>query len=224
MLIPKTASWVVRKIIASRELVLQGQVADGTLQTILKSALIGNGFAIRKMYLTLLPQHPKVEWKSLSLQASIHPRYKFILWLALHQRLATVDRLMKLGIQVPPDCAFCGLYRETFAHLFFECAITRQMWYRLCVWMGYRRNIADWNTEVKWACKLAKKRAGLAEISSCAFAMIVDAIWREWNKLRFQNSSLLAAKVLKDIVIQLNIRGQANRRWYDALQGLNAYP
>ncbi|KAK6798164.1 hypothetical protein RDI58_005866 [Solanum bulbocastanum] len=35
-------------------------------------------------------------------------------------RLATVDRLMKFGIQVPPDCAFCDATMETFDHLYLN--------------------------------------------------------------------------------------------------------
>ncbi|KAK4713668.1 hypothetical protein R3W88_019575 [Solanum pinnatisectum] len=83
------------------------------------------------MYVNLLPVHPKVIWKHLVLHPKIHPRYKFILWLAIHKRLATVERLQKFGINVPPDCAFCGQHLETFSHLFFECGVTRRIWRRM---------------------------------------------------------------------------------------------
>ncbi|KAK4712128.1 hypothetical protein R3W88_006641 [Solanum pinnatisectum] len=69
------------------------------------------------MYTNLMPQYPKVEWRSCTLHSCVHQRFKFILWLAVQNRLETVDRLMKIGIQVPTDCAFCGATLETFDHL-----------------------------------------------------------------------------------------------------------
>ncbi|KAH0696206.1 hypothetical protein KY290_011028 [Solanum tuberosum] len=51
-----------------------------------------------------MPVHPKVAWKHLDLHTKIHPRYKFILWLAIQKRLAIVEGLQKFGITVLPDC------------------------------------------------------------------------------------------------------------------------
>lgn len=90
-----------------------------------------------------------------------------------------MDRLLKFGIQIPIDCIFCGQTLESFDHLFFECAMTRAMWHRLCVCLGFQRPILDWNSEVHWVNALAKKQTGLAEVSTVAFAMIVAMIWRE---------------------------------------------
>lgn len=90
----------------------------------------------------LMPQYQKVPWKSIVLQTSIHPRFKFILWLAAHERLATVDRLNKIGVHVPQDCAFCKATIETLEHLFFECSVTTRVWTRLLVWLGMKRNIS----------------------------------------------------------------------------------
>lgn len=84
-----------------------------------------------------MPHYPKAEWKNLVLQASIHPRFQFILWLAAQRRLATVERLQKFGIQVPTDFAFCAQAPETFNHLFFECRITLHLWTRLYSWLGF---------------------------------------------------------------------------------------
>ncbi|KAH0672642.1 hypothetical protein KY290_024876 [Solanum tuberosum] len=79
---PKNAAWVVRKIIDSREVLINSTSAAG--------------------------QHLRVPWKSLTLHKHIHPTHRFHLWLAVQQRLSTVDRLQKFGIQVPIECAFCS--------------------------------------------------------------------------------------------------------------------
>ncbi|KAK4730325.1 hypothetical protein R3W88_023313 [Solanum pinnatisectum] len=77
------------------------------------------------MYLSLLPSYPRVEWRHLTLHSKIHPRHKFTLWLAVHRRLATIEKLQKYGIVVPPDCVFCGQGLKSFTYLYFECHITR---------------------------------------------------------------------------------------------------
>ncbi|XP_070004586.1 uncharacterized protein [Nicotiana sylvestris] len=41
-------------------------------------------------------------------------------------------------------------------------------------------------SEVEWVSKNAKRRNGQCAIVTCVFGMLVNAIWRERNKLRFQ--------------------------------------
>lgn len=60
VLLPKNASWVVRKVIASRKEILQGQQQVNTL--IVYVAYQKNRvYSIQKMYLALLPLYPRVE-------------------------------------------------------------------------------------------------------------------------------------------------------------------
>lgn len=94
----------------------------------------------------------------------VHPRFKFILWLAVQNRLATVEMLLKYGIHVPPDC---GSNVESFDHLYFECLTTRTLWRKLFHWMGINRSIQDWQTEQKQVCMLTRKKAGRAKIILC---------------------------------------------------------
>ncbi|KAK4737144.1 hypothetical protein R3W88_000841 [Solanum pinnatisectum] len=136
--IPKSASWVI----------LQGQVSHGALNNAFAITQLGDKYSTHMMYEGLMPQYPKVHWKGITLHPSIHLSFKFIVWLAIHKKLATVDRLVKFGIQIPRECAYCGLTDESFSHLYFDCQITKDLWRRLCVWLGYPRVIQDWETEV----------------------------------------------------------------------------
>jgi len=40
------------------------------------------------------------------------------MWLAVQRRLAKVDMLEKIGIQVPHDCVFCSKTGKTFDQTF----------------------------------------------------------------------------------------------------------
>ncbi|XP_019239458.1 PREDICTED: uncharacterized protein LOC109219451 [Nicotiana attenuata] len=221
---PRNAAWVVRKIVELRKMINELQGIQGNLESRLIQLQRGELFSIKKLYRLQYPHYQKVQWKSIMLQAHIHPRYKFILWLALHSRLATVDRLLKFGIQVPQQCIFCGLAIETFDHLFFECSLTKALWNRLLRWLGYHRPIYDWQHEVEWVSKNAKRRNGLAAITTCVFGMLVNAIWRERNKQRFQGGRLLSNNICKEIAIHIHMKGTSIHDWKEALLSLNSYP
>jgi len=179
----KIPSWVVRKVLESRDQLINRLGSHGTIQQQLVKAQLRDRFSIRKMYVNLMPVHSKVAWKHLALHTKIHPRYKFILWLAIQKRLATVERLQKFGITVLPDCVFCCQHLETFSHLFFECSVTKKIWNCMLQWFGHRRQIQDWETEVNWMSQIARRRGGVAEITSCVFAMVVKVMLMPMPKM-----------------------------------------
>ncbi|XP_019238886.1 PREDICTED: uncharacterized protein LOC109218943 [Nicotiana attenuata] len=181
-------------------------------------------FQMKQMYLKLIPEYCRVEWKSLMLHTNVHPRYRFTLWLAAQPRLETVNRLLKFGIQVPAAHAFCGHSLESFNHLFFECSITKKLWSRLCVWMGHKRNIGGWDTKLEWVCKKAKSRKGINAITSCVFAIIVAMIWRERNRIRFDKGKYDENQICREIVLHIHVRGKSNSKWKGLLQQLNWIP
>lgn len=176
------------------------------------------------MYMLLLPQFTKVTWKSTMLTTSVHPKYKFTLWLALKRRSATADKLRRLRIQVPPHCIFCGQAEETLAHLYFDCSHTRELWTRLLLWICYNSNIVDWNTEMQWISKIARKKSSHCSITCCIFGMLVALIWREKNLLRFQHTQFLPDKLCREIAQQIHICDRNNFKWQRTLAHINSYP
>ncbi|XP_019259628.1 PREDICTED: uncharacterized protein LOC109237729 [Nicotiana attenuata] len=101
-----------------------------SIATILESFVKQGKLQIHKAYVQMQPQFLKVEWKSIHMYSQIHPRFKCHLLLAINQRIAILDRLAKLGIQVQTECIFCGRAEETFEHLYFCCHNTNRLWER----------------------------------------------------------------------------------------------
>lgn len=133
---PKSATWEIRKIISTRQHVMVAPGLQGDLKARLNVYVTGGTFTVKKIYNALTPQLPKVPWKEIILNQSIHPRHKFILWLTLLHRLSTVERLAKFGIQVPRTCVYCEIDDETHDNLFVECGITKHLWMRLLNCLG----------------------------------------------------------------------------------------
>lgn len=58
--IPKAASWVVRKILATRELVLRSQHYQGSLAETFAMIMKEESYSIQRLYLALMPDYAKV--------------------------------------------------------------------------------------------------------------------------------------------------------------------
>ncbi|KAK4726912.1 hypothetical protein R3W88_031829 [Solanum pinnatisectum] len=184
--IPSNATWIIRKIMEAMRYVSTITSTHGSLGDRLEEMVHNGKFSIKCMYTTLRPQYPKVRWKSLLSHLEIHPQHKFCLWLALHQRLPTVDKLQSFGLDVPKACILCAAPVETLTHLLFDCPITNSLWSRMLKWAGEHRPIGYSQVEVAHAVKWAKKSSGNGGILSSLFAMVVTVIWRGRNLMRFQ--------------------------------------
>lgn len=138
MLLPcQQASWLVRKIFSARE----WQASDLTVT----GSFVSDGrFNIKKVYIYPMPCYPKVSRKSLNMLKEIMPKYQFIIWMKVRQRLATIDRLARWGIQVPQSCVLCDRdTKETHAHLFFNCQYSKSLWKGMMIWLRYQRSITN---------------------------------------------------------------------------------
>jgi hypothetical protein len=56
------------------------------------------------------------------------PRCKFFIWLVLHNRVWTADRLARRNLPHPESCPLCDQVDETINHLLVGCVFARQVW------------------------------------------------------------------------------------------------
>ncbi|KAH0633350.1 hypothetical protein KY284_036136 [Solanum tuberosum] len=215
--IPTNATWVLRKIVEVQKIILNTQHLQGDLNSRLALMVHNGRFSIKKMYISLLPIYQKMPRKSIVLHPIIHPRFKFTCWLDAWQRVATADRLLKIGIHVPLECSFCNNAMETVEHLFFDWTITKDLWARLLIWLGFTRSIDGWKNELLWVNAQAKGTSGKGALVSCYFVTLVALLWRERNKIRFEQGQLQVDKFLREIAYHLHVRAQTRPRWKAAL-------
>lgn len=123
MEIPNQASWMISKILNMRKYWGKHEIKDQVVQR--------DKFQIARAHKNLRGDIRNVEWRNLTCHNVAEPKHVFILWLTLHGKLRTKDKLIKWGLKVHSDCAFCQTMYETNDHLFFECGVTRGLWYRL---------------------------------------------------------------------------------------------
>lgn len=56
------------------------------------------------------------------------PKYEFMAWLSVRDRLSTLDRIDKWNQGIDATCVLCKAGHESRNHLFFECSYTGQVW------------------------------------------------------------------------------------------------
>ncbi|XP_059638758.1 uncharacterized protein LOC132281037 [Cornus florida] len=83
-------------------------------------------FSLKHTAASLFPPYPLVPWFDLVWRSPAIPRMKFNLWLAIQDRLPTLDRRqMATHNNV---CFLCNASPESHSHLFFSCDFTSLIW------------------------------------------------------------------------------------------------
>lgn len=152
---PKQASWVVQKIFNAGKYI---EEAGLTVEEIMSRDM----FSIRKMYNNMRGDYPRVHWRRLICNNQSSPRWSFILYMTVQNRLYTRDKLIKQGMQSSPICILCEQEQETTQHLFFECNIAARIWQKLLTWQGVSRVVMGWSEEVTCAINNARGKYGKA--------------------------------------------------------------
>lgn len=109
------------------------------------------------------------------------PRFSFITWLAVKNRLSTGDRMRSW--EMIQCCTLCGEINETRDHLFFACP------YSFTVWHSMANRIPEAHTDPDWQLTLDHlqgMRTGTLNnvLLKLLFQATVYHIWRERNARR----------------------------------------
>ncbi|XP_058746826.1 uncharacterized protein LOC131619781 [Vicia villosa] len=152
------------------------------------SVQIGS-YKTKHMYKELRGEKPNVPWYKIFYQNAARPRAKFILWIALWDRLPTKSRLTRFGIITDGNCAFCGK-EETQEHLLFECEITGKIWKTMLNWIGMDRIPHGWRNEKAWICMETMRKGWRRLLLKVVLAETVYAIWTLRNDIIFNNQTM----------------------------------
>lgn len=137
----------------------------------------------------------KVCWKGF-----IPPKYSFIMWLALRNRLQTKDNLRFLDID--DGCPLCGHGVETANHLFFLCPFSLQVWDVVRVWLGLERRTTSIRCAVKWIKRVSRGTRAHSKANQLAIVCTVYHIWLSRNAKVFDNVTGSVQAIVNTIVKQ----------------------
>ena len=117
---------LLKQIVALRDELME---AEGSLENAAQrlNQWAPNGeFQSKLAYEFFRPKGATVTWPKLVWHNSITPKYSFILWLGLKDRLLTREKLR--DFIEDQSCPLCNAESENIDHLFFRCQVGNQIW------------------------------------------------------------------------------------------------
>ncbi|XP_024006101.1 uncharacterized protein LOC112082812 [Eutrema salsugineum] len=165
---------------------------------------------------------PIVRWaKSLWFKHN-SPKYSFIAWLAMHNRLAMDVRMQAWNANISSACIFCNDPMETREHLFFSCRFSIKVWTNLAKGILLRNFTADWSTIINLISESHQQSVKWFLIRYL-FQTVLYTLWREQNDRRHGGILTSAARLIVVIDKSIwnrfsSIRNLGDHRYDDGLQ------
>lgn len=139
-----------------------------------------------------------VVWHKLVCHKLYVPMYSFILWMALHRKLQTLDLVSKFAINVNPRCCLYHTQAETQAHLFFECSYSSTVLAANLSYGGWTNFPYNWQQIISWSLNMQGKHIK-KQLRLC-LATVLYSVWVERNK-RIHDNHAIPAQFLITVII-----------------------
>ncbi|KAK4415299.1 hypothetical protein Salat_2637200 [Sesamum alatum] len=142
------------------------------------------GLDTSKAYEYFKPKQARQPWQAMIWQAFIPPKFTFILWLGIRERLSTRDRLTFLHEET--SCSLCINRSESAKHLFFNCPFSERVWSEIRRWLGINRRMSTILSAIKWLKKEKTSFSVQNKARLLALECTVYSLWRHCNEVVFE--------------------------------------
>lgn len=105
-----------------------------------------NRFSAHATWELIRNHKEEVSWSKMVWFSQGTPRYSFITWLAMRDRLSTGARMRNWGQD--QSCLFCGDPDESRDHLFFDCPYTFTLWLEITGLLLVTEASPEWETTI----------------------------------------------------------------------------
>ncbi|KAF8077079.1 hypothetical protein N665_1063s0006 [Sinapis alba] len=128
-------------------------------------------------------ENPKSAWSKGIWFSLTTPKFSVVVWIAVHKRLATGDRIQLWNPQADATCVICKAQNETRNHLFFGCFYSETVWKKLTMKLMGTRYSSDWDhahqrtTDTILDCNILF-------LFHFSFHSAIYSLWRERNNRR----------------------------------------
>ncbi|XP_013617683.1 PREDICTED: uncharacterized protein LOC106324222 [Brassica oleracea var. oleracea] len=138
---------------------------------------------------------PTVAWSELVWFPQAIPRFSFIAWLAVRNRLSTGDCTQAWGEH--QYCRLCGEPQEPRDHIFFGCAYTYTVWTET-IGSLLPRPTPDWNITITMLLS-TRRTATVTCFLRLSFQAVIHSVWCERNRRKHNNGFHTAPELIKKI-------------------------
>jgi len=118
------------------------------------------------------------------------------MWLAVHNRLSTGDRMLQWNMGVAATCILCNNDLESRNHLFFSCPYAMEVWEPLAATIYNTSYSTDWQTIINTvSTNWHDRTAGF--LARCLLQVSIHTIWRERNERKHGASLNPASRLVR---------------------------
>ncbi|XP_019085605.1 PREDICTED: uncharacterized protein LOC109126483 [Camelina sativa] len=179
-------------------------------------------FSTKDIWNHIRTTSPTVAWHRGVWFLHAMPKYSFCVWLAVHNRLATGDGMIRWTRNLLGDCLLCHQALETRDHLFFSCGFASKIWAALAEGVYKAEYTTHWPAIITYLSNQQRDRTE-AFLSRYVFQALVYAIWKERNGRRHGESAHTAGQIVKWVDRQvrnqfLAIQWMRDQRYDQGLQ------
>lgn len=93
-------------------------------------------FSTQETWLMLRETKAQCGWAKVVWFSQATPKFSFMAWLAMLDRMSTMDRVSRWSQGIDTTCVLCTTAAETRDHLFSECTFSSQIWQFLMEGVG----------------------------------------------------------------------------------------
>ncbi|XP_074311439.1 uncharacterized protein LOC141647223 [Silene latifolia] len=138
----------------------------------------------------------KVDWWPLIWNRLSLPKYAFIGWLMIQERLYTKDRMLRFGVISDGLCDICRTQMEDHQHLFYSCDFSTRCWTLLREWLGVplpTNDVLHWCS--MWRCRSLLKK----QLVYAAVVALIYHIWMAQNVCREEHRVPIPRQIFNEI-------------------------
>lgn len=168
-------------------------------------------FSSKLTWTQIRNSNPLVGWsKAIWFKYSI-PKFAFLSWLALKDRLTTKDRMLNWSAGLSPSfssrCALCSNSLETHSHLFISCGFSSRVWSSLARGLLGNIYMTNWANRIPQLTSTALNWEVLF-LLRLVFQTAIYHVWRERNNRQHGEPPITAPRLIllidKSICNRLN--------------------
>ncbi|CAH1430020.1 unnamed protein product [Lactuca virosa] len=163
-------------------------------------------FDIQHVWNDLREDGQMVPWVHLVWFKQRIQRHSFILWLAIHERLNTQDRMRFWDSNKNLNCSLCNSQPDSHSHLFFEFPFSSLVWKEVKDKVEIKSDSFVWRNIVEDLQLLLKGKNIRILIMKIAFAASVYNIWRERNSRLFKKGKNMENKVILNFFEEIRLK------------------
>ncbi|CAN0878690.1 Putative ribonuclease H protein At1g65750 [Linum grandiflorum] len=183
---PASASWVWKKILWCRTFLLP-HITQTFDRTFLWGGRTMAKYSVSRVWSSVRVRKPEVPWWRVVWSEPTIPRYSFISWQILLDRLPLSDKLIRWGIGADPACCLCVSGIEGSTHLFVTCPYISCLRSRF-----FPRPFPPftWDEEISWMLVSFPALSPSSRAANLAWRCMVSHVWKERCRRVFSGQQL----------------------------------